>query len=163
VADVGPGAVIVLALLAALVLALLLRGPIREYRARRRERERERKRAWRRQRDDEKARRRTERAMNPVRAAARKGEPTWQQVAKRQGRKCWLCGTSVQPDDATRSPDGTLLPGACYPAVDHVVPLDKGGTNVMDNVRLVHRVCRQRRVANVGRGEFTPPKRTYAR
>jgi VanZ family protein len=146
----------------AVVAVLLLSRPLAHWRRREHERAQERKRAGRKARRLARAQP-PERPMNRARAAARKGAPTWQQVAERQGRKCWLCGTSVQPDDSTRLADGSLKEGACYPAVDHVVSLDEGGTNVMDNVRLVHRVCKQRRVANAGRGQYTPPKRTYGR
>ncbi len=159
--DVGLSGALGIVILAAVALLLLLRQPVRELRRRRRERAQERKRALRRQRALDKAQRRSERAMNPVRAAARRGEPTWQQVAQRQGRKCWLCGARVQPDDAVRLQDGTLRLGASYPCVDHVVPLDQGGTHLRENVRLAHRECKQRRFASPRRGGFAPPRRTY--
>jgi hypothetical protein len=143
-------------------LVLLLRGPIAELRHRRRQRERERKRAWRRQRDAERAQRRTDRAMNRARAAARKGPPSWQQVVQRQGPKCWLCGMRTFPDDRRRLDVGQEQLGATFPEVDLVVPLDEGGTYLMDNVRVAHRLCRQRRLEVRSRTTFTPPKRTFA-
>lgn len=99
--------------------------------------------------------------MNPARAAARKGPRRWQQVAQRQGGKCWLCGTRTNPDDRRRLDVGSEQLGATYPTVDYVVPIDKGGTYEMDNLRIAHRSCQDRRMANVSRTEFTPPKRTF--
>jgi hypothetical protein len=153
--------VIVSAVAAVVALAFLLREPLAELRQRRRERERERKRARRRQRELDKAQRRTERAMNPVKAAARKGEPRWQQVAQRQGSKCWLCGTRTYPDDRRRLDVGAEQFGATYPAVDFVIPLDRGGTYEMDNLRIAHRQCQERRREDASRSKFAAPKRTF--
>jgi 5-methylcytosine-specific restriction endonuclease McrA len=147
--------------IAAVALVLLLRGPVTELRKRRRERAQERKRAWRRQREIEREQRRTERAMNPAKAAAKKGPPRWQQVVERQGSKCWLCGTRTFPDDRRRIDVGEERLGATYPTVDYLVPIDRGGTYELDNVRLAHRHCRDLRTANPARQEFGPPKRTF--
>lgn len=99
--------------------------------------------------------------MNPARAAARSGPPRWQQVAERQGGKCWLCGTRTYPDDRRRTGPGSEQQGATYPTVDYVVPIDQGGTYEQDNVRLAHRHCRDVRVANPARREFGTPPRTF--
>jgi len=56
------------------------------------------------------------------RATIRKGEP-----------HCWICG---QPIDYTLP---HLDPGAFV--VDHVIPLDKGGPDTLDNKRAAHREC----------------------
>jgi len=148
--------------LAALALVLLLREPLREFRVHRRERAQERKRAWRRERDAERDQRRVERAMNPAKAAAKKGPPRWQQVVERQGGKCWLCGTRTYPDDRRRVGVGEERLGAAYPTVDYVVPIDRGGTYAPDNVRVAHRHCRDLRAANPARKDFGPPRRTFA-
>jgi Ni/Co efflux regulator RcnB len=156
------GWIIFIVVIALVALALLLREPFAEFRDRRRERAQERKREWRRQREAEKERRRVERAMNPAKAAAKKGPPRWQQVAERQGSKCWLCGTRTFPDDRRRIDVGEERYGATYPTVDYVVALDRGGTYAPDNVRIAHRHCAQVRAQNPARTEFGPPKRTYA-
>jgi hypothetical protein len=143
------------------VLTLLLREPIAELRVRRRERDRERKRQWRRRRDAERAQRRSDRAMNRAKAAARKGPPTWQQVAQRQGPKCWLCGMRVFPDDRRRVDVGREQLGATYPEVDYIVPVEEGGTFQLDNVRIAHQRCRQVRLQARGRATYPPPKRTF--
>lgn len=154
------GWILFVVVLACLALALLLREPFAEFRSWRRRRAQERKRAWRRQRDLEREMR-SGPAMNPSRAAARKGPPRWQLVAERQGSKCWLCGTRTYPDDRQRVAVGNERLGAAYPTVDYVVAIDKGGTYEQDNVRIAHRQCSERRLANPGRTEFAPPKRTF--
>jgi hypothetical protein len=99
--------------------------------------------------------------MNPAKAAARKGEPKWQQVAERQGNKCWLCGTRVYSDDVRRVDVGEQRFGATYPCVDYVTPVEQGGTYEVDNLRIAHRQCQQRRIASGPGVKFGPPKRTY--
>ncbi len=122
--------------------------------------ERERKRARRRERA-ERAKAPPERPMNPARAAVRTGPPRWQQVADRQGRKCWLCGTRVYSDDRDgRSSDARL--GATHPVVDVVVPVEAGGAYTWDNVRLAHLHCRDVRRTQPARQEFGVPRRTYS-
>ena len=155
------GWIVFIAVIAILALALLLREPVAELRQRRRERAQARKREWRRQREVEKERRRVERAMNPAKAAAKKGPPRWQQVAERQGGKCWLCGTRTYADDRRRVDVGEERFGATYPTVDYVVPVDRGGTYGPDNVRIAHRQCAQVRAQNPARTEFGSPKRSY--
>lgn len=149
------------AVLALMALVLLLREPFGRWRERRLEREQERKREDRRRRRQAKTDRRSERAMNPARAAARSGAPRWQQVADRQGAKCWLCGTRTYPDDRRRTGPGSERLGATYPTVDYVLPIEQGGTYQQDNVRLAHRHCRDVRLANIGRREFGSPRRTF--
>ena len=160
----GSGSVavgVVAALLALAVAVILLREPVRELRARRRERERMRKRQWRQQRAEARERRRVERAMSPAKTAARRGAPRWQQVAERQGAKCWLCGTRTYADDRLRTPDGAERLGATYPIVDYVTPIERGGTYEPDNVRLAHRHCAQVRAQNPARDKYGAPRRTY--
>jgi hypothetical protein len=147
--------------LAVAALVLLLREPVGRWRVRRRERERVRKREDRRQRRQAKSETRSERAMNPARAAARSGPPRWQQVADRQGGKCWLCGTRTYPDDRRRTGPGSEQLGATYPTVDYVLPIEQGGTYEQGNVRLAHRHCRDVRAANSSRTEFGSPRRTF--
>ena len=155
------GLTVLIVLVAVVAAALFLREPIAELRKRRRERAQERKRQWRRDREAERARRRVERAMNPAKAAARRGPPRWQQVAQRQGSKCWLCGTRTHADDMRRIDVGEVRLGATYPAVDYVVPLDRGGTYEMDNLRIAHRHCQSRRATTGPGATFGAPRRTY--
>ncbi len=56
------------------------------------------------------------------RAIIRRGEPP-----------CWICGEPI--DYALRYPDQ-----GCF-VVDHVIPLDKGGPDTLDNKRPAHRRC----------------------
>jgi hypothetical protein len=149
------------AALTALVLSIVLRKPIIEYRSRRREREKERKRQWRRDKEAARLQRRQERAMNRARAAARKGPPTWQQVEQRQGGKCWLCGKRTFADDWRRTTTGSEQLGATFPSVDYVVPLDSGGTYEIANARIAHRHCQALRRADSGRQLYGTPQRTF--
>ena len=153
---------LVILVLGTVALVLLVRRPFIEWRRRRAVRAQERKREWRRQREADKERRRIERAMNPAKAAAKKGPPRWQQVAERQGGKCWLCGTRTYPDDRRRVDVGEERYGATYPTVDYVVPIDRGGTYENENVRIAHVHCARVRAQNPARTEFGSPKRTYA-
>ncbi len=102
-----------------------------------------------------------DRAMNPVKAGAKRGAPTWQQVAKRQGSKCWLCGTRTYADDHRRDASGTDRLGKCFPCVDYVVALESGGTYAESNLRLAHRHCASARRANPALTTFGRPPRTY--
>lgn len=115
----------------------------------------------------ERRRQRRERArtpenpMNPAKAAARRGAPTWQQVAQRRGGKCWLCGTRTYPEDRLRAKDGRERLGATYPEVDYVLAIESGGTYEDDNVRLAHRHCAATRRAKPHLTAFGRPPRTY--
>lgn len=104
----------------------------------------------------------SERAMNRERAAARRGEPSWKQVAQRQGGKCWLCGTRTYEQDRTRDTAGRERLGATYPCVDYVVAIEAGGSYDDANVRLAHRHCAAARRANPALATFGRPPRTYS-
>lgn len=99
--------------------------------------------------------------MNPVRAAARKGAPRWQQVEQRQGSRCWLCETRTYPDDRRRVAAGEERLGATYPTVDYVVPIGSGGTYEFENLRIAHRHCQALRVADSARQKYAAPQRTF--
>lgn len=51
---------------------------------------------------------------------------------------CYLCGIATE---ATRLPNGK--PSDLFPTVDHVIPLDRGGENVLENLAIAHHVCNQ--------------------
>ena len=50
-----------------------------------------------------------------------------------QGKPCWICGKPI--DYALKWPDPK-----CF-VVDHVVPIDKGGPDVLENCRPAHHRC----------------------
>lgn len=54
-------------------------------------------------------------------------------VAERDGHNCYLCGQKVDMSLPRTSRYGATL--------DHVIPLSKGGTDTMDNVKLAHWIC----------------------
>ena len=55
------------------------------------------------------------------------------QVAERDGYKCYLCNELVDMSLSRTSRFGATL--------DHVMPLSKGGQDTMDNVKLTHWIC----------------------
>lgn len=102
-----------------------------------------------------------ENPRNRARAAARRGAPSWQQVAQRQGGKCWLCGTRTYAEDRERDRNGRERFGATYPEVDLVVAIESGGTYEDDNLRIAHRHCAATRRAKPHLTTFGRPPRTY--
>ena len=65
---------------------------------------------------------------------------TVQEVFRRDGGRCWLCGEQCDPEDFIER-DGTVICGDLYPSIDHVIPLSKGGEHSWANVKLAHRRC----------------------
>lgn len=120
------------------------------------------KRDGRRERAAARERRRVERAMGPAKAAAKKGAPTWQQVAKRHGSKCVLCGTRTFVDDRQRQKGGGDRLGKTYPTVIYLDRLEAGGRADIDNARIAHRHCASVRESQPARQEFGSPPRTFA-
>lgn len=55
------------------------------------------------------------------------------QVAERDGYKCYLCEGIVDMSLSRTSRYGATL--------DHVIPLSKGGTDTLENVKLTHWIC----------------------
>ena len=55
------------------------------------------------------------------------------EVMELSGWTCHLCGDPIDRDCA--------YPNPMYGTVDHVVPLAKGGTHTLDNVKAAHHVC----------------------
>jgi 5-methylcytosine-specific restriction endonuclease McrA len=58
---------------------------------------------------------------------------TLEQIGDRDGWRCWICGDQV--DRAVRAPDSESR------SVDHVVPVSRGGTDTLDNIKLAHLGC----------------------
>lgn len=48
-------------------------------------------------------------------------------LARKQNSRCARCGLMIQPGEPTH--------------LDHFVPLAKGGTNAITNLRLTHATC----------------------
>jgi 5-methylcytosine-specific restriction endonuclease McrA len=55
---------------------------------------------------------------------------TYEEIRKRDGDSCYLCGEFLSVHDET---------------FDHVVPLIKGGAHVASNIRLAHRECNSKK------------------
>lgn len=145
----------------ALAGSLITERVLREVRRARADREQKEKRERRRARRAREQSAPAGRPRNPGRIAARQGPPTWQQVARRQGSKCWLCGTRTYEQDRIRQQSGVERLGKTYPCVDYVVAIDAGGAYDEGNVRLAHRHCAAARRDNPSLTTFGRPPRTY--
>lgn len=102
---------------------------------------------WREQRKNRKeainAKRRKWREEHPQPAAAQR---TWinQDVLDEYGTDCHICGKAIRLD----APSKVGVPGwelGFHP--DHVIPLSKGGEDVLENLRPAHAYCNQRKWA----------------
>lgn len=62
-------------------------------------------------------------------------------LIKRDGKTCYLCGCETDESDFMINESGYFIAGEHYPSIDHVVPLSKGGTHTLDNVRVACRHC----------------------
>lgn len=152
---------VLIAVLAGIAIVLMLRQPLRAWRRHQVERDQERKRQWRKDREERREQRRRERAMNPAKAAARKGPPSLAQVARENGAKCWLCGTRTFDDDVLRETSGKQKLGATFPVIDYVVAIDHGGTFEVSNARIAHNHCATVRSRNPTGSKFGRPPRTF--
>lgn len=54
---------------------------------------------------------------------------------------CALCGEPVDVNDYHVTDDGAFVAHMKYPSVDHILPLNRGGTHTWDNVQLAHFMC----------------------
>jgi len=63
------------------------------------------------------------------------------ELIKRDGGICQICGEEVDLDDGWFDTDRHFHIGRLYPTIDHIVPLAKGGTTTWDNVQLAHLAC----------------------
>lgn len=71
------------------------------------------------------------------RAGSKGGRSRWPALIERDGLECWLCHRPV--DIAAR------WNAAVAPTADHVIPLARGGSDDLGNLRLAHRSCNSRR------------------
>lgn len=90
-------------------------------------------------REAERARRKNRARRLAKRNAGPAGIYTLAEVVDRDGQMCGICGLWVDVELSGRDPQG--------PTVDHVVPLSRGGADVIENVRLAHWICNVRRGA----------------
>ena len=65
---------------------------------------------------------------------------TLEKLFKRDGGMCYLCGRECDWSDGEYI-DGIFVAGDCYPSIDHVVPVSKGGTHTWKNIKLACREC----------------------
>ena len=58
---------------------------------------------------------------------------TLDKLVKRDKRICYICGEKVDMEADTNADT--------YGSIDHVIPVNNGGTHTWDNVKLAHRLC----------------------
>lgn len=58
-------------------------------------------------------------------------------LEQQDGRICHLCGHSI----SSRAKKGSPL----RITLDHVIPKSQGGPDILENLKLAHRVCNERR------------------
>ena len=119
------------------------------------------KREWRRDRRVARERHRAEHAMSKGKTAAKRGAPTRQQVERRHGSKCCLCGTRTHMDDRQRQRDGSERLGKTYPTVIYLTRLEAGGRADIENARIAHRHCASVRDSQPARTTFGTPPRSF--
>lgn len=78
------------------------------------------------------------------------GNITLADVFRNDMGMCYICGKPCLWDDYVEDA-GTIICGPCYPSIDHVVPLSKGGKHSWENVRLACRKC------NSEKSDHIPP------
>ena len=59
-------------------------------------------------------------------------------LRRRDGDRCMICGGGLN-FDATHQGHPE------FPTIDHIVPLNSGGSNRLENLRLAHRLCNNER------------------
>lgn len=62
------------------------------------------------------------------------------ELYKRDKGICYICGNKCDYEDYIYR-GNTFIAGNYYPSIDHVIPLNKGGTDEWDNLKLAHRIC----------------------
>ena len=60
------------------------------------------------------------------------------QVIEIHGYICYLCGEGIDPSAGRHKLENGLH-------IDHVIPLSRGGDDVLANVRPAHRICNQKK------------------
>jgi len=87
--------------------------------------------------------------MRPSKRARRK-----KALLKRDGPKCWECGTPDQPPRPRQNRNGEFENHA-FLTVDHIVPSRHGGSDDLDNLRLLCFECHHD-MQNMERGGYHP-------
>lgn len=60
---------------------------------------------------------------------------TKQEIIDRDGGRCWICGVPINLEYKHPHPQSFTL--------DHIVPLDKGGSNTSKNIAAAHKICNE--------------------
>lgn len=66
---------------------------------------------------------------------------TLDKLIKRDNNICYLCNKQCDSEDYYINNNGIHIAGNNYPSIDHIIPLNKGGTHTWSNIKLSHRLC----------------------
>lgn len=66
---------------------------------------------------------------------------TLDKLIKRDNNICYLCSKQCDSEDYYINNNGIHIAGNNYPSIDHIIPLNKGGTHTWSNIKLAHRLC----------------------
>lgn len=58
---------------------------------------------------------------------------------------CYICGDKCNYDDYKRTKEGFFIVGLRYPTIDHIIPLNKGGTHTWNNIKLACHICNSKK------------------
>lgn len=73
------------------------------------------------------------------------------ELYKRDNGICYICGNKCDYEDYIYR-GNTFIAGNYYPSIDHIIPLNKGGTDDWDNLKLAHRICNCKKHTKVLQG-----------
>lgn len=76
-----------------------------------------------------------------IKKAERDNEVNIKTVYERDAGICYICGCKCDFNDWKPGKIRAWSAGSKYPTIDHVVPIAKGGKDVMENVRLACWKC----------------------
>ena len=78
------------------------------------------------------------RLQRAIKAGVKHEPYSKQTLFERDGYNCYLCGIPVDLNgSSTVGKPGWEL----YPHIEHVIPISKGGTDTLDNVKIAHAKC----------------------
>lgn len=93
-------------------------------------------------------RRRCEKRYKKLMAREHNSDISLEKLFSRDHGVCYLCGNKCDWADGEER-DGTFVAGPCYPSIDHVIPVSKGGTHTWNNIKLACRECNWTKRDNV--------------
>lgn len=66
---------------------------------------------------------------------------TLDKLIERDKNICYICNGECNKEDYIFDKDNNFIVGSDYPSIDHVIPINKGGTHTWGNIKLAHHYC----------------------